>query len=112
MREAVVQFGRIGAVAPAPEIGEQRTNHPTRHGTPGNEVAGVGRRMASESLGGIASWLTGKSRAGTVLGEEAVVELSVGRPERAGLLPASSGVASDGGGPRGRKGKLHRGGEA
>ena len=45
-------------------------------------------------------------------GEEAVVELSVGRPERAGLLPASSGLASDGGGPRGRKGKLLRGGEA
>ena len=103
MREAVVQFGRIGAVAPAPKIGEQHTNHPTRHGTPGNEVVGRGRRMASESLGGIASWLTRKSRAGTVLGEEAVVELSVGRPERAGLLPASSRVASDGGGggPRG-----------
>lgn len=38
-----------------------------------------------------------------MLVEEVVVELSVGRPERAGLLPASSRVASDGGGggPRG-----------
>ena len=50
MREAVVQFGRIGAVAPAPEIGEQRTNHPTRHGTPGKEVAGLvgGKRQLAD----------------------------------------------------------------
>ena len=90
------------------------SNH-TRHSTPGHEVVGNhGSRMASDRLGGIASWLTrGKSREGTMSGEEAVVELSVGRPERAGLLPASSGVASDGGGPRGRKGNLLlRGGEA
>ena len=88
-------------------------NHTPHSSKAGNGVVGdVGGRLASESWGGIASWETGKSRAGTVLGEEAVVELSVGRPERAGLLPASSGVASDGGGPRGRKGKLHRGGEA
>ena len=40
-----------------------------------------------------------------MLVEEVVVELSVGRPERAGLLPASSRVASDGGGggPRGHQ---------
>ena len=84
------------------------SNH-TRHSTTSHEVVGHHGR-----LGGIASWLTrGKSRAGIVSEEEAVVELSVGRPERAGLLPASSGVASDGGGPRGRKGNLLlRGGEA